>query len=74
MNNVKNMVDTHNVLGLLRGAEESDRYVIFGNHRDSWTYGSLDPSSGTAALMEAVRAFGKLVQEGESACCCWWWW
>lgn len=31
-----------------------------GNHRDSWTFGALDPSSGTASLVEIVRAFGKL--------------
>lgn len=28
------------------------RYVILGNHRDAWTYGAVDPNSGTAALLE----------------------
>ena len=37
-----------NVLGVLRGREEPDRYVILGNHRDAWIYGAVDPSSGTA--------------------------
>ena len=40
---------------MMRGAEEPDRYVILGNHRDAWIFGAVDPSSGTAALMEVVR-------------------
>ena len=34
------------------------------NHRDAWGYGSIDPSSGTAQLMEVVHSFGKLKREG----------
>ena len=41
-----------------------DRYVILGNHRDAWVFGAVDPSSGTAALMEVARAMGKLYKEG----------
>ncbi len=37
-----------------------DRYVLLGNHRDAWTYGALDPSSGTASMIEVVRALGKI--------------
>lgn len=32
----------------------SNRYVIIGNHRDAWTFGAVDPNSGTAALLEVV--------------------
>lgn len=28
------------------------RFVILGNHRDAWTFGAVDPNSGTAALLE----------------------
>jgi N-acetylated-alpha-linked acidic dipeptidase len=28
------------------------RYVLLGNHRDAWTFGAVDPNSGTAALLE----------------------
>ena len=45
------VVDT-NVIGVIRGKEEPDRYVLLSNHRDAWGYGAIDPSSGTAALME----------------------
>ncbi|GFS43904.1 peptidase M28 family protein [Actinidia rufa] len=41
-----------NVIGVIEGAEEPDRFVILGNHRDAWTFGAVDPNSGTAALLE----------------------
>ena len=28
------------------------RYVMLGNHRDAWGFGAVDPSSGTAQLIE----------------------
>ena len=37
---------------------------MVGNHRDAWTLGSVDPLSGTAALMEVSRALGVMVQRG----------
>ena len=40
-----------------------DRYVLLGNHRDAWTFGSIDPSSGTAALMELVEVFTRIRRE-----------
>ncbi|KAL1189193.1 putative glutamate carboxypeptidase LAMP1 [Cardamine amara subsp. amara] len=42
-----------NVIGVIEGVEEPDRYVILGNHRDAWTFGAVDPNSGTAVLLEA---------------------
>lgn len=43
-----------------------DRYIMFGNHRDGWTYGASDPSSGTAAMMEIVRVLGKYKKQGRN--------
>ncbi|XP_072035595.1 N-acetylated-alpha-linked acidic dipeptidase 2-like [Amphiura filiformis] len=40
------------------------RYVLIGNHRDAWGLGSVDPTSGTASVLELVRVFGKLKKEG----------
>ena len=37
---------------------------MLSNHRDAWGYGSVDPSSATAQLMEVVRSLGKLKKEG----------
>ncbi|XP_077970867.1 putative N-acetylated-alpha-linked acidic dipeptidase isoform X2 [Styela clava] len=58
------MATTKNVIGYIRGSVEPDRYVIIGNHRDAWVFGSIDPSSGTATLLEMVRSFGQAVKQG----------
>jgi N-acetylated-alpha-linked acidic dipeptidase len=52
------------VTGIIRGREQPDDMVIVGNHRDAWIYGGVDPSSGSAALVELARALGGLVREG----------
>ena len=33
---------------------------MIGNHRDAWVFGSVDPTSGTAALVEISRALSVL--------------
>ena len=53
-----------NVIGVLYGAVEPDRYVMIGNHRDAWGFGALDPSSGTAPIMEVVRVLGEKKKSG----------
>ena len=40
----------------------TDRYVVVGNHRDAWVFGSLDPSSGTAAMLEVSRAMTSVMK------------
>ncbi|XP_051787739.1 aminopeptidase NAALADL1 [Erpetoichthys calabaricus] len=57
--------DSDNVMGIIRGSVEPDRYVIYGNHRDSWVHGAIDPSSGTAVMLEITRILGKMVKEGK---------
>ncbi|KAK7493450.1 hypothetical protein BaRGS_00015350 [Batillaria attramentaria] len=64
INTVKSMRRIHNVIGIIRGKIEPDRYVLIGNHRDAWVYGAMDPSGGTAAMMEVARAMGRLVKDG----------
>ena len=46
------------VTGMIRGSDRPDDVVIVGNHRDAWVYGGVDPSSGSAALMELARDDG----------------
>lgn len=53
-----------NVLVRIPGKEEPDSWVILGNHHDAWIYGAGDPSSGTAALLEIVRALGRMQSLG----------
>ena len=52
------------VTAMLRGSERPGELVILGNHRDAWIYGGVDPSSGSAALVEVARALGALAREG----------
>lgn len=40
-----------NVIGRIDGTEEPDRVVLLGNHRDAWSFGGADPSSGSASLV-----------------------
>ncbi|XP_038699873.1 probable glutamate carboxypeptidase LAMP1 isoform X2 [Tripterygium wilfordii] len=53
-----------NVIGVIEGKEEPDRFVILGNHRDAWTFGAVDPNSGTAALLEVASRLKKLQKFG----------
>ena len=48
----------------------SDRYVLVGNHRDAWSLGSIDPSSGTASMLEMARAFGAIKQNESNSSDC----
>ena len=52
------------VIGTIRGSRYPDEWVIAGNHRDAWVYGAVDPSSGTAAMLEAVHGLGTLLKSG----------
>jgi N-acetylated-alpha-linked acidic dipeptidase len=48
----------------IRGSEYPDEWVILGNHRDGWVFGAVDPSSGTAAMLELTRNLGELLKKG----------
>jgi N-acetylated-alpha-linked acidic dipeptidase len=52
------------VEGRIRGSELPDEWVVMGNHRDAWVFGGVDPSSGTASMMELTRSFGELKKQG----------
>ncbi|MBN3324171.1 NALDL protein, partial [Atractosteus spatula] len=69
--------NSDNVMGVIRGSVEPEnkpvlgpspklynRYILYGNHRDSWVHGAIDPSSGTAVMLEITRVLGKMVKEG----------
>lgn len=53
-----------NVIGVIEGEQEPDRFVILGNHRDAWTFGAVDPNSGTASLLEIAQRLEKLQKRG----------
>ncbi|XP_052176103.1 probable glutamate carboxypeptidase AMP1 [Diospyros lotus] len=61
---VKKLATLRNVFAMIRGSEEPDRFVLLGNHRDAWTYGAVDPNSGTAALLDIARRYALLMRSG----------
>jgi N-acetylated-alpha-linked acidic dipeptidase len=48
----------------IRGAKHPEQTVVLGNHHDAWEFGGVDPSSGTASMMEMTRALGELLKNG----------
>ena len=54
----------HTVIGTIRGRDLPEDQVIVGNHRDAWSYGGVDPSSGTASMMDLARSLGALARSG----------
>lgn len=57
-----------NVIARLPGADPAvrDQVVLLSNHHDAWTFGGVDPSSGTAAALELSRALGELARRGHA--------
>uniref|UniRef100_UPI004038B3CD putative N-acetylated-alpha-linked acidic dipeptidase isoform X1 n=1 Tax=Callospermophilus lateralis TaxID=76772 RepID=UPI004038B3CD len=64
VHNTNKITRIYNVIGTLRGSVEPDRYVILGGHHDSWVFGGIDPTTGTAVLQEIAQSFGKLIRRG----------
>jgi N-acetylated-alpha-linked acidic dipeptidase len=52
------------VEGRILGSEKPDEWIVLGNHRDAWVFGGVDPSSGTASMMELTRALGQMAKAG----------
>lgn len=48
---------SQNVLGVMKGSEAPDEWVLVAGHYDRWFRGALDNMSGTAAVLELARAF-----------------
>ena len=52
------------VIGMIKGSELPNEWVVLGNHRDAWVFGAVDPNSGTAAQLETVHGIGALLKAG----------
>ena len=52
------------MIGTIFGKDNPDRYVIVGNHRDSWSFGAVDALSGTSVTNEMARVLGILIKKG----------
>lgn len=51
------------VIATLPGSDAS-HMVVVGGHRDAWTYGAVDPISGTVDLLQLARAYGDAAHNG----------
>ncbi|KAM7289049.1 hypothetical protein ISCGN_029186 [Ixodes scapularis] len=64
VNNIIKRLVVHDVIGIIRGSVEPGQFSVTGNHHDAWGFGASDPSSATAALLEASRTLGAMVKRG----------
>lgn len=53
----------YDVVAKLHGTSD-DEWVVLGNHHDAWVFGAVDPSSGTATMLETARSLGELAKGG----------
>ena len=53
-----------NIVGMLKGSEAPDEWIILGCHFDAWGFGATDPNSGTAMLLSLSETLGKLKELG----------
>lgn len=58
------LVPAYDIIGMIKGSEAPDQWVIRGNHHDAWVNGANDPVSGLAALMEEAKALGAMSKSG----------
>lgn len=53
-----------NVIATMQGAVAPDQTIVVGGHRDAWTYGAVDPGSGSVALLQLADALKKAHAQG----------
>lgn len=54
----------YDVVGMMKGSQYPDEWIIRGNHQDAWVNGAQDPISGLAALLAEAKANGELAKQG----------
>uniref|UniRef100_A0A8C4R1S4 Transferrin receptor 2 n=1 Tax=Eptatretus burgeri TaxID=7764 RepID=A0A8C4R1S4_EPTBU len=54
----------HNIIGVLQGHSEPDRYVMFGAQRDASGPAIAESASGTALMLEIARILTNLTKHG----------
>lgn len=54
-----------NVVGMIKGSDAPNEWIILGSHYDAWGFGATDPNSGTAMLLNLSETLGKLLKEGD---------
>ncbi len=54
----------YDVVASLRGRATPERAILFGTHHDAWTFGGVDPGTGTTAMLEMAKGLGQLAKGG----------
>jgi N-acetylated-alpha-linked acidic dipeptidase len=54
----------YDVVATLRGTTTPERRVLLGTHHDAWTFGGVDPGTGTTAMLEVAKGLGALAKTG----------
>ena len=58
------LTPVRDVIAVLKGSVEPDRWIVRGNHYDAWVFGASDPLSGQVAMLSEAKALGKLYRDG----------
>jgi N-acetylated-alpha-linked acidic dipeptidase len=58
------MKPLYDVVGVLKGSEAPNEWIVRGNHHDGWVMGASDPLSGQIALLAEAKALGQLKAAG----------
>jgi len=58
------LTEVENIFGIIKGDREPDRWVMMGNHRDTWVQGAVDASTGLATMYEIARALSPHLKSG----------
>jgi len=54
----------YDVIARIPGRESPEAWVVRGNHRDGWVFGTWDPLSGQVAMLAEAKAIGALLRSG----------
>ncbi|ULU27763.1 transferrin receptor-like dimerization domain-containing protein [Dyella terrae] len=54
----------YDVIAVIKGSTEPDRWIVRGNHHDGWVFGAWDPLAGNVALLAEAKAIGTLYKQG----------
>jgi len=58
------LVPAYDIIGMIKGSQFPDEWVIRGNHHDAWVNGANDPLSGQSAMIDEAKALGDLMKTG----------
>ena len=54
----------YDIVASIKGTQTPERSILFGTHHDAWTFGGVDPGTGTTALLEVAKGLGQLAKSG----------